>query len=79
MKQHWLYRVENRGKIWKASAVVLGLTLAAEFFIHIHAYFPGTGLFGFHALYGFMTCIGMVVFAKVLGYLIKRRDDYYDL
>ena len=79
MKKHWLYREENRSKLWKASAMILALTLGAELFIHVHAYFPIADFFGFQAIYGFLSCVGMVVFAKVLGLVIKRRDDYYDM
>ena len=79
MKKHWLYREENRGKLWKGSIVILSITLFAELFIHLHAYFEAVGFFGFHALFGFISCVGMVIFAKLLGYLVKRRDDYYDM
>ncbi len=79
MKKHWLYREENRGKIWKISGVILLLTVVLEILVHLHAYFPITDFFGFNALYGFLACVAMVLFAKGLGYFIKRRDDYYDV
>ncbi|MCG8325010.1 MAG: hypothetical protein MI673_05795 [Thiotrichales bacterium] len=79
MNKHWLYREENRGKLWKGSIAILVLTVVLEFVIHLHAYFPVTDFFGFNALYGFLACVGMVIFARLLGVFIKRRDDYYDL
>ena len=79
MKKHWLYREENRSKLWKVSALILVLTIIAEFFIHLHVYFTVADFPGFQAIYGFLACVGMVIFARLLGYLIKRRDDYYDL
>ena len=36
-----------------------------------------TGWFAFGALYGFLACFLMVVFAKVLGRFVKRAEDYY--
>ena len=30
------------------------------------------------ALFGFLACVGMVLFAKLLGVFLKRRDDYYE-
>lgn len=79
MKKHWLYREENRSKLWKGSALILILTVIAEFFIHLHVYFPLADFPGFQAIYGFLACVGMVVFARLLGFFIKRKDDYYDL
>ncbi len=77
--KHWLYREENLPKLWKAGFVVLALIVIGEVFIHLHAYFPIAEFFGFNAVYGFLSCVIMVVFAKGLGKFIKRKDDYYDV
>jgi hypothetical protein len=79
MKQNWFYRESSIKKLWIGAIVILALTVLAEVFVTLHPHFKVEGLFGFHALYGFLTCVAMVVFAKVLGYLIKRKDDYYDV
>jgi hypothetical protein len=52
--------------------------VAAGAFVESHAYFGLDGSFAFNAWYGFATCIGMIVFAKALGLLLKRRDSWYD-
>lgn len=78
MKQNWFYRESSIKKIWIVAIVVLILTVILEFFVALHPHFKIEGLFGFHAIYGFLTCVGMVVFAKLLGFLIKRKDDYYE-
>jgi len=75
---HWLYRPENRPKLWWGFALVLAVTVFAQIYIHVHAYFTVDGWFGFHALYGFVACAGMVLFAKLLGFLLKRAEGYYD-
>jgi len=75
---HWLYRPENRTKLWVGFALILGITVLAQLFVHVHAYFSVDGWFGFNAIYGFLACAGMVLFAKLLGYLLKRPEDYYD-
>jgi len=36
------------------------------------------GWFGFHAVYGLLACVAMVLFAKFLGIYLKRGEDYYD-
>ncbi len=79
MKQNWFYRKSSIRKLWIGTYVVLALTVIAELFIHLHPHFKIEAIFAFHAWYGFLACVGMVVFAKLLGYLIKRRDDYYDM
>ena len=82
-KKHWLYREENRLKLWGIQLAILLLALLPEFFIHHHAHFADQGMtvdssWGFFAWYGFLTCAAMVAAAKVLGIFLKRKDTYYD-
>ncbi len=82
-QKHWLYREENRKKLWGFQIVILVLVLVPEFFVHHHAHFESKGIFidaswGFFAWYGFATCAAMVIAAKILGVLLKRKDTYYD-
>jgi hypothetical protein len=74
---HWLSRPETIRRLWVAFAVVLALSVAIEALVHMHPRFRIEGWFGFHAGYGFLACVGMVLFAKGLGFLVKRPDDYY--
>ena len=62
---------------WIIFSVSLIGVVAAQFFIRIYGHFDVESWFGFGAWYGFLSCVGMVVFAKCLGLLIKRPDDYY--
>jgi len=78
MKQHWLTRRETIRKLWFGGFGVLALTVLAQFVFHVEAHFPFEGWFGFAAVYGFLSCVAMVLFAKVLGGLLKRKDTYYD-
>jgi len=46
---------------------------------HHAAHFVVDGLPEFYALYGFVTCIAMVVGSKlILGKILMRADTYYD-
>ncbi|MEE4303850.1 MAG: hypothetical protein V2J19_06805 [Wenzhouxiangella sp.] len=74
---HWLVRPKTIRLLWWIFGVILALTVAGQFFVHFHAYFGVDGWFGFYAVYGFLTCVGMVVGAKLLGFVLKRPDDYY--
>lgn len=77
-QKHWLVRPENIRLMWRGFMGILALTVLAELGIHGHPYFGVDGLFGFYAVYGFITCVGMVLFAKALGIVLKRPDTYYD-
>ena len=78
MKQHWLVRPGMIRLLWRVFAGILLLTVIAGIFIDRHGYFGLDGTLSFNAWFGFISCIGMVVIAKLLGYLLHRRDDYYD-
>ena len=78
MNRNWFYKKSSIKKLWIAAIVVLALTVLVELAITLHPHFDIEATFGFHAVFGFLSCVCMVLFAKVLGYLIKRKDDYYE-
>ena len=78
MKQHWLVRPGTLRLLWIIFLIVLALTVLASLFTVVHARFGIGGSFAFNAWYGFLSCIGMVLVAKVLGRLLHRKDSYYD-
>jgi hypothetical protein len=65
-------------RAWTAFAAVLALVVGAEFFVAHDATFAVERIPGWNALYGFLACVGLALFAKALGVILKRRDDYYD-
>ena len=79
MKKNWFYRESSIKKLWIGTIIILALTVIAEIFVTLHPHFKIESVFAFHAIYGFLACVIMVVFAKLLGFLIKRKDDYYDM
>ncbi|MEM1155075.1 MAG: hypothetical protein AAGI44_13135 [Pseudomonadota bacterium] len=74
---HWLVRPSTIKKLWIGFAVVLFLLVVAQAFIYVKGYFVIDGWFGFGAVYGFVSCLIMVVVAKLLGPLLKRSESYY--
>lgn len=78
MSQHWLTRPATIRKLWIGGYAILALTVLAQLPLHVHEYFGIDGWFGFNAAYGFLACVAMVLFAKALGFLIKRADTYYE-
>ncbi len=77
-RKHWLVRPGTIRILWIAFAAILAALVAAGVFVRGYAYFYIDGIFAFNAWYGFLTCVAMVVAAKVLGVFIKRQDSYYD-
>lgn len=73
----WFYRPENVRRLSRVGMVVLALTVFAQLFVHVHGYFHVDEWFAFNAVYGFVSCVAMVLGAKFLGKLLKRPDTYY--
>ncbi len=75
---HWLVRPETIRKLWVWGSVLLAALVAIEFAVQPHGYFGIDDTFAFNAWYGFLACVAMVIVAKGLGILLKRKDTYYD-
>lgn len=78
--KHWLVRETTIKKLWLLLYICLVLSVIVEFFVTHHERFGGHGVdssIGFSAWFGFISCLLMVVFAKLLGFLIKRPDNFY--
>lgn len=76
--KHWLVRKSTIRLLWIIFSGVLVLTVLAGLLVDFHPHFKIDGTFGFFAWFGLLSCAAMVVFAKILGILIKRPEDYYD-
>lgn len=74
---HWLVRPTTIRKLWLGFGAVLVLMVLAQTVIYIKGYFGVDAWFGFAAVYGFVSCLLMVLVAKLLGALLKRPQDYY--
>jgi hypothetical protein len=73
----WLARPSTIRLLWWVFAIVLALSVGAQWLFKVKGYFGPDGWFAFGAIYGFLSCLAMVLVAKGLGYLLKRRQDYY--
>ena len=60
--------------LFTACAALLGL----DWVIHRHVGHPWEAWFGFHAVYGFAVCFGLVLAAKEFRKLVRRGEKYYD-
>lgn len=75
---HWLVRPRTIRMLWLVGLCLLALLVLADFAIVGHPHFGIDGTFGFYAWYGLVACAAMVLFAKAIGVVLKRRDTYYD-
>ena len=76
--RHWPARKSNVKKMWYGGCAILAVLALLDTVVHGRPHFGIDGVFGFYSWYGFITCIGMIVLAKVLGGALKRKDTYYD-
>ena len=75
--ENFLSRPKTIRRLWQVFILVLALTVLAQFIFDIKGYFTIDGWFGFGAVYGFLSCLLMVLLAKLLGRLVKRPESYY--
>lgn len=77
-EKHWLVRPSTIRKLIYLSIIVLSIVALLDFAIKSYSNFGIDGTPFFYSWYGFVTCVGMVVAAKLLGIFLKRKDSYYD-
>ena len=77
-KRHIFDNPRNVRRVRLALYSVGALSLVAEIFIKRKADHPWEALPGFYALYGFVACAILVLVAKELRKVLRRKEDYYD-
>ena len=75
----WLARPSTIRLLWRAFAVVLAMVVAAQLLFPVKGKFGVDGWLGFGAAFGFLSCLGMVLFAKAYGGVVKRDENYYQV
>ena len=76
--ENWLVRSTTIKLLWRVFIVILALTVLAQLVIKVKGYFGVDDWFGFAAVFGFLSCVAMVLLAKVLGFVLKRDENYYN-
>ncbi|MCF8061934.1 MAG: hypothetical protein K9M82_05410 [Deltaproteobacteria bacterium] len=77
-RQGWFDRPENLRLFLRLFFAGLGVLLIADLFVHKHGEFYWENVPGFFAAYGYVSCVLLVLVAKVLRRLIRRDENYYD-
>ncbi len=76
--QRWLEKPGSVDLIIKALGFVCVLVVGADFLYHKHGHYSFEEWPGFHAIYGFVSCVILVIAATQMRKLVMRDEDYYD-
>ena len=78
MNQHWILKKENIKKLWIFSIILLTFLVLIQIILPIKGHFAVEGWIGFGAWFGFIACVLMIFFSKLLGLIVKKPEDYYE-
>ena len=76
--RRWLDRPGSVNKLIRALAVVCVVIFVADFFYQKQTHYSWEEAPGFYALFGFVSCVLLVIVAKWLRRILMRDEDYYD-
>ncbi|MDB2414267.1 hypothetical protein N9W34_00670 [Rickettsiales bacterium] len=62
---------------WVLFIVILLLSLVAEHATHPHVVFGIEDIPYFNAIFGFLSCVAIVLVSKILGVFLKKPENYY--
>lgn len=77
-KPGWFDKKENLILFLRIFYVSLGLLIIADFFVEKHPYFGFDGVPSFSAAYGFISCVLLVLVARVLRSFLMKDENHYD-
>jgi len=79
LARHFLWVDTSSGinRLITGLIVLCVFLFAMDFLWHRHVKVPGEGLYGFHAIAGFVSFTVIVLGAKLLRVFIRRDESYY--
>lgn len=77
-RRYWLDDPRNVDKIVYAVVAICLLIEAADLLYHKHPHFAFETIFGFYGIFGFVSCVALVLAARVLRKVVMRDEEYYD-
>ena len=78
-KQYLFDNPRNVSLVARGFYIACILLILLEFILHRHATREWESFTGFYALFGFIACVTIVLAAKKLRKIMKRKEDYYDV
>ena len=73
----WVDKPGSADKLFKILAMVCALLFLSEFTFHKHVIVAVENIPGFYGIFGFVMFTALILVAKMLRTIIKRREDYY--
>ncbi|THB81733.1 MAG: hypothetical protein D3926_00495 [Desulfobacteraceae bacterium] len=81
-KRGWLDHPhrQKQFRVWfyLSLCVLLVFDLLTWWGMERHGHFAWESVPFFHAAYGFCGCVALIFIAKVLRWVVKRKEGYYD-
>ncbi len=78
VRKGWFDEPANVNKIIWALVAACAATVIADLFYDKHGHYGFQEIIGFDAIYGFVSCVLLVLAAKQLRKILMRDEDYYD-
>ncbi len=78
-KQYLFDNPRNVSFVLRSLYIICILLVLLDFILHRHVVHDWEHLTGFYALFGFIACVAIVLTAKQLRKILKRKEDYYDV
>jgi lipopolysaccharide export LptBFGC system permease protein LptF len=72
------FRARYRNRLAIAFAVALMVSVALQFTFKPHPYFAWDGEYWFYPAFGLLSAVAMVLVSKILGFILKRRENYWE-
>jgi hypothetical protein len=76
-RRRWLDERRNVDKVYYALIAACCLAAAADLVYPRHGHYEAETLVAAYGIYGFISCVALVLAAKELRKLLKRDEDYY--
>ncbi len=73
----WPDKPENVKKIIWFVVAICTASVVADLFYDKHGHYDFEHIIGFHAAYGFVSCVVLVLAATQMRKLVMRDEDYY--
>ena len=76
-KQHLFDKPRNVTWLLRGFYAICILLFILDFILHRHVAIGWEGITGFYAIFGFVACVTLVLVAKQMRRLLRRKEDYY--
>ncbi len=77
-KKHLFDNPKNVKLVIRGLLVLCAITVLLDAVIHCHHDHPWEAMFAFYPVYGFVSCVLLVLAAKQLRKVVMRAENYYD-